>query len=563
MAIGQMDEPAAVLMDQHAINMKEEDKTATARRATLVPLVASTLSPLSSPVTSPTGSPPGSPRASPSTLVSSDNDTTNTTSTSTNIKEHSMTVAKLDPNNNGDGGIEVLSPTAAFSPPVSPLSNKKSNSFSSTTTTTTTTTTTASENKTAPTTTTYSTTTKTTTTNGNTTTKGNAKYEVFDKETGEKVHRSRPLKGPKMNPFYKSLRAFAWALYFNLGASLISMTQVLSLPLAVIAPGVYRRHINRTEGHFGAFLLKMNQLFAPSDIVLTGDESIRGIVKVYKGKRLQHSDNSGKDVKDGEKDQVYGKEETILDMPERMIFISNHQGMRFFDFILLKRNDWAHDKRAIEGNLDRVNPKDPLWLVVFPEGTVVSRGTRKRSTAFAEKAGLTDHKHVLLPRTSGLFVCINKLRGSVDYLYDATVGYSGIAYGEIPQELYPLPGLYLNQAQPKDINMHLRRFAIKEIPETEPEFVEWVRQRWQEKDQLMEEFYTTGQFPSQLTVEDIGGSVEDEKKDAVRKSSNGGQSIRIPLKSRAMLDYLSPSALNVIALPVLAFAIRYALQHSS
>ena len=62
--------------------------------------------------------------------------------------------------------------------------------------------------------------------------------------------------------------------------------------------------------------------------------------------------------------------------------------MRFYDFILLKRNDWAHDKRAIEENLDRVNKKDPLWLVVFPEGTVVSKGTRKRSTAFAEKAGL-------------------------------------------------------------------------------------------------------------------------------------------------------------------------------
>ncbi|OAQ31664.1 hypothetical protein K457DRAFT_71460 [Linnemannia elongata AG-77] len=383
-----------------------------------------------------------------------------------------------------------------------------------------------------------------------------------------------------MNPVYKTLRAFAWALYFNLGASLISMTQVLSLPLAVIAPGVYHRHINRTEGHFGAFLLKMNQLFAPSDIVLTGDESIRGIT-----------------VKD---EETYGKEETILDMPERMIFISNHQIYSdwmylwcfsyfaekhralkiilrgdltwipvfgwFFDFILLKRNDWAHDKRAIEENLDRVNAKDPLWLVVFPEGTVVSRGTRKRSTAFAVKAGLADHRHVLLPRTSGLFVCINKLRGSVEYLYDATVGYSGIAYGEIPQELYPLPGLYLNQAQPKDINMHLRRFAIKEIPETEPEFVEWVRQRWQEKDELMEEFYTTGRFPSQLTLEDIGGGVDgeedgEEKKEVVKKK--GGQSVRIPLKSRAVLDYLSPSALNVIALPVLAFAIRYALQQSS
>ncbi|KAK3840864.1 MAG: acyltransferase-domain-containing protein [Linnemannia gamsii] len=363
-----------------------------------------------------------------------------------------------------------------------------------------------------------------------------------------------------MNPVYKTLRAFAWALYFNLGASLISMTQVLSLPLAVIAPGVYRRHINRTEGHFGAFLLKMNQLFAPSDIVLTGDESIRGIVK-----RMIFISNH----------QIYSDWMYLWCFS---YFAEKHRALKiilrgdltwipvfgwFFDFILLKRNDWAHDKRAIEDNLDRVDAKDPLWLVVFPEGTVVSRGTRKRSTTFAEKAGLADHKHVLLPRTSGLFVCINKLRGTVDYLYDATVGYSGIAYGEIPQELYPLPGLYLNQAQPKDINMHLRRFAIKEIPETEPEFVEWVRQRWHEKDELMEEFYTTGRFPSQLTVEDIGGV--EEKGEIVKKSSDGGaggQSVRIPLKSRAMLDYLSPSALNVIALPVLAFAIRYVLQHS-
>ncbi len=62
--------------------------------------------------------------------------------------------------------------------------------------------------------------------------------------------------------------------------------------------------------------------------------------------------------------------------------------MRFFDFIFLKRNDWAHDRRAIEENLGRVKEKDPLWLVVFPEGTVVSKETRERSVKFAKKAGL-------------------------------------------------------------------------------------------------------------------------------------------------------------------------------
>ncbi|KAF9332244.1 hypothetical protein BG006_004898 [Podila minutissima] len=451
-----------------------------------------------------------------------------------------------------------------------------------------------------------------------TTTTTTSTTNVFKSEAASKK-KSGPAVGPKMNPVYKAFRGLLWALYFNLGASLISMTQVLSLPLAILAPGVYRRHINRTEGHFGAFLLKMNQLFAPSDIVLTGDESIQGLVKQpFKGLKEGSLDKDGKEslqLKQGLLD-----EEVFLDMPERLVLISNHQiysdwmylwclsyfadkhralkiilrgdltwipGMRFFDFILLKRNDWAHDKQAIEENLDRVNAKDPLWLVVFPEGTVVSKGTRKRSSAFAEKAGLTDHRHVLLPRTSGLFVCINKLRGSVEYVYDATVGYSGINYGEIPQELYPLPGLYLNQAQPKDINMHLRRFAIKDIPESESEFVEWVRARWHEKDDLMEEFYTTGKFPSQLTLdesEDINGGETKEQRQVTHEDEKGrktttiitkttrskltkgrrqGQSIRIPLKSRSLLDYVPPSAMNILALPVLAYALRYALQQSA
>jgi len=185
-----------------------------------------------------------------------------------------------------------------------------------------------------------------------------------------------------------------------------------------------------------------------------------------------------------------------------------------------------------------------------------------------------------------LFACINKLRGSVEYLYDATVGYSGIHYGEVPQELYPLPGLYLNKAQPKEINMHLRRFALKEIPETEHEFVEWVRARWQEKDDLMEEFYTKGKFPSELMLDSDAEEEEEESKGEERpkiglsasasssssslsaagkieRAQGGGQSLRFPLRSRAMLDYLSPSALNVIALPLLAVGIRYALQQSS
>ncbi|KAF8983880.1 hypothetical protein BGZ46_009337 [Entomortierella lignicola] len=535
-----------------------DDKSGTTftKKAVLLPFIATTLSPLSSPQTSPitsstsfttlghfqstspffklsaTYSSSKSLATCSSSLYFLSSNLTNTSSSFSSLSSFidtlaskqqtlrclsssDMTVAKLEPSS-GDS-------INSISPPESPLTLKKDVYSSS-----------VSPSATSTTTTTRITSSK----NISSTTTDSKRDDSVDNDSAKKPPRKL---GPKMNPVYKFLRAFAWAMYFDLGATLISMTQVLSLPLTLIAPGVYYRHIKRTAGHFGAFLLRMNQLFAPSDIILTGDESVKGIIKVYQGKHL-------KGGKDGEAASKHKADETLLDMPDRLVLISNHQGMRFFDFILLKRNDFEHDKRAIEQNLKRAAKDEPLWLVVFPEGTVVSKGTRKRSQTFAEKAGLTDHRHVLLPRTSGLFICINELRGSVEYVYDTTVGYSGIHYGEIPQELYPLPGLYINKAQPKEINMHLRRFAVKDIPSTEPEFIEWVRARWIEKDELMEVFYKTGKFPSQFTSEDIGG---DSSEDTDIK---GGVSIRLPLKSRSMLDYLSPSAIVVIALPVIAYA---------
>ncbi|KAF9191098.1 hypothetical protein BGZ51_007807, partial [Haplosporangium sp. Z 767] len=358
-------------------------KTASAKKATLVPLLASTLSPVTSPVVSPTlptspnlvGSLHQLPRLTPflnvpatatsssfftSSSSSSLSSLTSLTSISTScsssqsnnsnnqqILSHSstdtdltdMTVAKLDPASEGATN-GCISPSAAFSPPGSPISFKEE--VYSTTTRTTTRTSTASTKS-------FSTTTSDVTLNEN------------DQPSSHKT-RSKASLGPKMNPIYKGIRALIWALYMNLGASLISMTQVLSLPLALIAPGVYRRHISRTEGHFGALLLKMNQLFAPSDIILTGDESIRGIVKVYQGQRIQRGVNG--DVKDGNNsisnDDEKLKGDTLLDMPDRMIFISNHQ--IYSDWMYLWCFSYFAEKHRA---LKIILRGDLTWIPVF------------------------------------------------------------------------------------------------------------------------------------------------------------------------------------------------------
>lgn len=51
--------------------------------------------------------------------------------------------------------------------------------------------------------------------------------------------------------------------------------------------------------------------------------------------------------------------------------------------------------------------------------------------------------------------------------------------------------------------MYWRRFAVADIPlDDQSEFDAWIRARWAEKDQLLDECFETGRFPTEL-----GGSI--------------------------------------------------------
>ena len=65
-------------------------------------------------------------------------------------------------------------------------------------------------------------------------------------------------------------------------------------------------------------------------------------------------------------------------------------------------------------------------LLLFPEGTNMSRNARATSQKWSKKSGIPDLKHVLLPRSRGLQCCLKGLSGSAEWLYDCTVAYDGI-----------------------------------------------------------------------------------------------------------------------------------------
>jgi len=111
------------------------------------------------------------------------------------------------------------------------------------------------------------------------------------------------------------------------------------------------------------------------------------------------------------------------------------QGMMFYGFIFMSRK-MATDQPRLAHRLQKLKQQytapngekymNPMWLLLFPEGTNSSDNGRRKSAAWAEKTGVKDPEHMLLPRSTGMFFCLNELKDSVEYVYDCTVAYEGI-----------------------------------------------------------------------------------------------------------------------------------------
>lgn len=297
----------------------------------------------------------------------------------------------------------------------------------------------------------------------------------------------------------------------------------------------------------------LNYLFAPNELVLTGD-----LVSHLQRLRLAKV-RGDKSVKD-----------------ECAIIICNHQsyadwiyvwllayyfgmdrhlriilkaslshvpivgwGMRAFEFIFLQRR-WQVDKANMKTTLERMNTDDDggFWLLLFPEGTVICRQTHDRTVAYAKKVGITRvPRYVLLPRSTGLKFCLKELRPRVNAVYNLTVGYSNVDRHGSPLDTVTLKNMYARSSPPPQVHMHMERISIEDIDEYlvdtsnhnddddngdrrrhlrtqtpddalnarsvdttvtpaihESPFHNWVMDLFYDKDELMNKFYTTGHF---------------------------------------------------------------------
>ena len=245
------------------------------------------------------------------------------------------------------------------------------------------------------------------------------------------------------------LRMLAFTAWFSLTCLVVHATQLIGSPLYFINRDWFYAYMALTKQSFGIILATITQWFSPTVVRVSGDKSVAGQLKLTPDGRLE------------------------TDFPERLVMIANHQlytdwlylwwisytsrmhghifivlkeslkyvpvigpGMMFYGFIFMARN-WAKDRMSMQHRLQQLTTRhggpmsgsgalDPMWLLIFPEGTNLSANTRKESGEWAEKQGIKDLRHQVIPRTTGLLYTLSQLKGSVDWVYDCTMAYEGI-----------------------------------------------------------------------------------------------------------------------------------------
>ncbi|KAJ7991188.1 hypothetical protein DPEC_G00294660 [Dallia pectoralis] len=154
-------------------------------------------------------------------------------------------------------------------------------------------------------------------------------------------------------------------------------------------------------------------------------------------------------------------------------------------FIFIKRR-WEEDRGHMENMLDYFcDIREPLQLLLFPEGTDLTDYTRAKSDEFAEKNGLPKFEYVLHPRTTGFTFIVDILRkgDNLDAVHDITVAYPK----NIPQtERHLVMGQF-----PREIHFHVRRYEASALPRSSSDLQAWTQERWAEKELRLRDFYAS------------------------------------------------------------------------
>lgn len=164
-----------------------------------------------------------------------------------------------------------------------------------------------------------------------------------------------------------------------------------------------------------------------------------------------------------------------------------------FSSIIFLRRKWDEDKEHIDKQLAVLAEyPDPVWLLIFCEGTRFTAAKHEASMEVARQKGLPELRNLLLPRTKGFTYSVGRLREKFAAVYNVTVSFD--------TENYAQPTLY-NMMLGKKImgDLYVERIPMEDIPEDETKAAEFLHDLYRKKDKMLTSYLETGSY-SQLSA---------------------------------------------------------------
>lgn len=156
------------------------------------------------------------------------------------------------------------------------------------------------------------------------------------------------------------------------------------------------------------------------------------------------------------------------------------------DTIFLER-DWQKDQQILKDGMNALaSYAQPVWLLLYPEGTRMSKKKLQEGQEFAKQRGLPVYKHHLVPRTKGFALIMSTMdRDKFKYIYDVTLAVNKDKGAE--------PNIAsLLMAKSIVADAYIRQIPISEVPK-DPELAsQFLFDLFKDKDLLMESYFKSG-----------------------------------------------------------------------
>lgn len=281
-----------------------------------------------------------------------------------------------------------------------------------------------------------------------------------------------------------SPRGVCFLLFLLLGSVFGSVFMLAPLlPLMLLSPSCYRWITDRIVATWLTLPVALLELVLGVKVVITGDGFIpgeRSVIIMNHRTRLDWMFLWSCLLR-----YSYLRQEKICLKAALKSVPGFGWAMQIASFIFIQRR-WEDDRTHMSNMLQYFcNIREPVQLLLFPEGTDLTENTRSRSDEFAEKNGLPKYEYVLHPRTTGFTFIVDTLRrgDNLDAVHDITVAYPQ----NIPQtERHLLAGVF-----PREIHFHVQRFEAASVPAGAAALQVWCQERWREKELRLQRFYGT------------------------------------------------------------------------